>query len=128
MQKWSGLINNVAQSSNTDPKLLFTIMKMESDGNPNAINYNSNGTVDYGLMQINSATAQDLGLDTQRLMTDPEYNLAAAVQEIAQKQAMADRIGLDSSNPFNIFWLYNGYSDQGKQYAQKAMDIYNSMS
>ncbi len=36
------------------PRLLWAIAKVESNFNPTAINENSNGSVDYGLMQINS--------------------------------------------------------------------------
>jgi len=37
-----------------DPWLLFAIASVESDMNPLAVNTNSDGTVDVGLMQINS--------------------------------------------------------------------------
>lgn len=127
MDKWKSNIQQTAESTSTDPVLLATIMKMESNGNPNAINRNNNGTTDYGIMQVNSATAQENGWDIHRLQTDPEYNMWAAAQEVKQKQATAKRIGLDPNDPFNIFWLYNGYSPKGKEYAKKAIDIYNSM-
>jgi hypothetical protein len=78
-------------------------------------------------MQVNSDTAKEMGFDIHRLQTDPDYNMWAAAQEVKAKQATAKRIGLDPNDPFNIFWLYNGYSAQGKKYAQKAMDIYNSL-
>jgi hypothetical protein len=39
-----------------DPNILLGIMMQESGGNPNAINYNSNGSVDYGLMQLNTGS------------------------------------------------------------------------
>ena len=43
------------------PQLLWSIAKTESNFNPRAINRNSNGTYDYGLMQINSSWAKRLG-------------------------------------------------------------------
>lgn len=41
--------------------LLRAIAKAESNLNPSATNHNSNGTVDVGLMQINSIWADQLG-------------------------------------------------------------------
>lgn len=40
---------------NVNPSLLYAIAKTESGLNPNAINKNSNGSYDIGLMQINSS-------------------------------------------------------------------------
>lgn len=37
-----------------DVKTVLAIMKAESGCNPNAVNHNTNGTVDTGLMQLNS--------------------------------------------------------------------------
>jgi hypothetical protein len=79
-------------------------------------------------MQVNSATARENGWDIDRLQNDPIYNLWASAEEVKGKMATAQRIGLDPNNPFNIFWLYNGYSPQGKKYAEKAMAIYNSLN
>ncbi|MEM4066927.1 MAG: lytic transglycosylase domain-containing protein [Candidatus Micrarchaeaceae archaeon] len=45
-----------------NPYILYAIAKVESDFNPYAINYDANGTVDYGMFQINSANLQDFGL------------------------------------------------------------------
>jgi len=46
----------VAQKHDLAPVLLFAIAEHESSYNPNAVNVtNANGSVDYGLVQINSA-------------------------------------------------------------------------
>lgn len=47
--------------------IYYTIMSVESGFNPRAINYNKNGTVDVGIMQINSATARYYGYEPYRL-------------------------------------------------------------
>ncbi|WP_457628683.1 lytic transglycosylase domain-containing protein [Persephonella sp.] len=43
------------------------IARVESGFDPSAINYNRNGTVDIGLMQINSATARYYGYSPQEV-------------------------------------------------------------
>ena len=53
------------------PQLLWAIAKTESNFNPTAVNYNKNGSFDYGLMQINSAWYKGLGRErwmTKRMM------------------------------------------------------------
>ena len=37
-----------------DPLLLWSIARHESTMKPDAVNYNKNGSIDFGLMQINS--------------------------------------------------------------------------
>lgn len=43
------------------PEVLWSIAKGESNLNPNAVNKNTNGSYDFGLMQINSTWAKTLG-------------------------------------------------------------------
>lgn len=56
------------------PQLLWAIAKAESSFNPSAINHNANGTVDVGLMQINSLWAKQLGRTWDHL-DDPCINI-----------------------------------------------------
>jgi soluble lytic murein transglycosylase-like protein len=49
----------------------------ESTGNPEATGYNTNGTVDRGLMQVNSIHADLVGGDLARLY-DPATNIKIA--------------------------------------------------
>jgi soluble lytic murein transglycosylase-like protein len=45
---------DAAQAYGVDERLLRAIATVESNNNPNAIGINTNGSKDYGLMQINS--------------------------------------------------------------------------
>lgn len=51
-QAWCWM--EAGQRYNVDPYLLYAIAKQESGLNPKALNKNRNGTIDIGLMQINS--------------------------------------------------------------------------
>ncbi len=64
-------------------KLLIAIAKVESDFNPRAINYNKDGTTDYGIMQINTVNIQDLGLSYSRIY-NPCYNIYAGAIVLRQ--------------------------------------------
>lgn len=58
------------------PGLLWAIAKAESNLAPSAINRNRNGTIDVGLMQINSIWADQLGR-TWDALGDPCTNVMA---------------------------------------------------
>lgn len=58
------------------PLWLWAISKVESGFNPEAINRsNKNGSLDYGLMQINSYWADVLGHDLWYSLSDPCTNI-----------------------------------------------------
>ncbi len=57
-----------------NPLILRAIAKEESDFDPAAINTNSNGTYDYGLMQINSIWRPVLGEERWKELGDACYN------------------------------------------------------
>ena len=68
------------------PRLLWTISKGESNFNPAAVNYNSNGSYDFGLMQINSSWAPTLrkkGISWEAL-ADPCTNVKVGAWVLAQ--------------------------------------------
>ncbi len=58
-----------------NPNLLRSIAKIESNYNPSAVNHNSNGSSDLGIMQINSSWIKPMGLDYQELVKNPCYNV-----------------------------------------------------
>lgn len=67
-----------AQQYQVDPYLLMAIAKVESGFNPRALNKNKNGTVDRGIMQINSVWDKHLvkyGIDP-KWVWHPCYNVS----------------------------------------------------
>ncbi len=46
--------NKAGRAYGINPKLLYAVAKVESDFNPDAINYDGDGSYDYGVMQINT--------------------------------------------------------------------------
>jgi soluble lytic murein transglycosylase-like protein len=68
------------------PRLLWTISKGESNFNPAAVNHNTNGSYDFGLMQINSSWAPTLrkrGISWEAL-ADPCTNVKVGAWVLAQ--------------------------------------------
>ena len=57
-----------------NPLILRAIAKVESNFNPAALNRNTNGSYDFGLMQINSSWASVLGKERWNLLGDACYN------------------------------------------------------
>jgi soluble lytic murein transglycosylase-like protein len=69
-----------------DPLLLYSIAKVESSMNPSALNHNRDGTVDIGLMQINSTHLPELmkvGMTRQRLIQEPCSAIHAGAEILA---------------------------------------------
>lgn len=69
-----------------DPKILYSIAKIESKLNPNAINRNTNGTVDIGIMQINSVHMKELNKRgfRQEHLFNPKINIFAGAWILRQ--------------------------------------------
>lgn len=65
---------DAAKTYDLNPKLLEIIAMTESNLRPDAVNKNRNGTLDIGLMQINSSWIRILGLDAGYLIENPCYN------------------------------------------------------
>jgi len=65
--------NEAGEKYQINPLLLKAIAQIESAMNPKALNHNRNGSVDIGLMQINSIHMPRLiknGITKEKLMTD----------------------------------------------------------
>ena len=67
--------DEAAHRYNISAELLYAIAKVESNFNPTAINWNKNGSYDYGVMQINSRWYKVLGADAWSQLGDPCYNI-----------------------------------------------------
>jgi soluble lytic murein transglycosylase-like protein len=67
-----------------NPSLLKSIAQIESNLNPKAMNKNQNGSIDIGLMQINSFWIKTLGLDSNKLVSDPCYNTMIGAKVLKQ--------------------------------------------
>lgn len=57
-----------------NPQILRAIAKVESNFNPAAIHMNTNGTYDFGLMQINTIWAPTIGKERWKKLGDPCTN------------------------------------------------------
>jgi len=66
------------------PAILKAIAEVESNMNPYAVNFNKNGTYDYGLMQINSSWYYVLGHKRWKKLSDPCYNVKVAAWILTQ--------------------------------------------
>lgn len=77
---YDSIFEKAGKDFGIEPTLLQRIATIESSLNPLAINQNKNGTVDIGLMQINSMHLKELskvGVTRQSLL-DPEVNVYVA--------------------------------------------------
>ncbi len=70
----------IAIEYSLDPTLFVALVELESNFQVGA--YNSR-TMDYGLTQVNAYNVRAMGLDADRLLTDPQYNLRAGAQILA---------------------------------------------
>ena len=101
------------QKYGISPVLLECIAKTESNLDPKATNINKNGSIDIGLMQVNSYWIKPLGFDRDRLLNDCCYNTMAGAQILRQ---CIDRHGYT----WEAVGCYNATSlDKKKNYSWK---------
>lgn len=77
----ANMIVAAANQYGVPPQLALAVASHESGFNPNATNLNTNGTTDYGVMQLNTTTVQTLGVSNP---LDPQQNISAGVQLLAK--------------------------------------------
>ncbi len=79
---WHYQVAIYALHYDVSPSLAISIVDCESGGDPKAINYNTNGTSDYGLFQWNDIwidTFKHKGLD---IKNNPIDNIEAGIQTL----------------------------------------------
>ena len=107
------------QEFRISPIILESIARTESSLNPRAINRNGNGSVDYGLMQINSYWVKTYGLSSDDLLNDPCYNTRIGAWVLRQ---CMDRYGYN----WEAVGCYNATS-KGKR-ARYAWKVFNNLA
>jgi hypothetical protein len=91
------MIVDAANQYGVPPNIALGIAAHESGFNANATNLNTNGTTDYGVMQLNSTTVQTLGIADPM---DPQQNINGGMQLLSQLLTQYD------GNVTNALWAY----------------------
>jgi len=81
---WAFCFEEAGERYRVSPRLLWAIAKTESNFNPAAVNYNRNGTFDYGLMQINSSWYGQLGREKWMHLNDACFNVQVGAWILSQ--------------------------------------------
>src|SRR5215469_9498174 len=93
LNDYDSLILGAAKQYNVDPQLLKSVMKVESNGNPNAVNAKSGAS---GLMQFLSGTASDYGvqpLNPQSAVYGGAHYLSDLLKQYGSPDAALDHYG-----------------------------------
>jgi soluble lytic murein transglycosylase-like protein len=109
-----------AQRYHVNPAMLVAIARTESGLNPNALNRNRNGSIDLGLMQINSRwfpLLRQYGIGEQQLR-DPCTSIHVGAWILSQNM---QRLG----NSWDAVGAYN--SSQPAQRAAYAQRVYRNL-
>lgn len=104
-------------TSGVEPALLWAIARVESNFNPDQVSRNADGSLDIGLMQINSRWQQSLDPATWNQLFDPCTNVRVAAGILA---GCIDRYGYT----WRGIGCYNAVSEPKQaRYARKVLGI-----
>lgn len=122
--KYRNLYEAAGARHGVDPNLLHAIALKESRESPTAIGaVNTNGTRDYGLMQINDTNFARYGL-TAATALDPARSVDAAAQLVRDIMRAAPDFGV-----CDVFSVYNaGYSAQDADPAKPGKQLRPKLS
>jgi len=76
-QALSFCFDEAGRNYGVSPALLRGIARVESGMRPDAVNYNSNGSADFGLMQVNSFWLKALKTTSRELLENGCFNVMA---------------------------------------------------
>lgn len=113
MSQWDSLIQAAGQKYNVDPRLIASVVQVESSGNPNAYRSDTGAT---GLTQIIPATAKSLGVDPKT----PEGAIEGAAKLLDENLR---RYG----NPEQAILAYHGGTDPSN-WGPKTQDYLRKIS
>jgi soluble lytic murein transglycosylase-like protein len=98
------------------PQILWGIAKVESNLDPSTVNWNQDGTYDFGIMQINSSWYTALGKEIWNRLGDPCINVYVGAWVLAQ---CIQRYG----NTWEAVGCYNASSKSKRvRYAERVYD------
>lgn len=107
-----GAANTAATTYGVPPSILSTIIQKESNWNPNAVNYNSNGTTDVGITQLNSRYY-------------PTASSMSPVQQIDLTAQILSENFAKTGNWFDAVKAYNGSGAAATNYATDVLSKAN---
>lgn len=113
MSQWDGLVQAASQKYNVDPKLIASVIQVESGGNPDAYNASTGGT---GLGQQIPATAKALGVNP----SDPASSIDGIGKLLNEN---LNRYG----TPEKAILAYHGGTDQSA-WGPKTQDYLNKVT
>ncbi len=102
---------------------MYSIMKVESGFNQNAYNVNKNGSVDVGIMQINSIHFPYLskfGITKDMLIVDMKLNIMVGAWELSN---CINRFG----QTWKAIGCYNGLDYNNRVYESYQRKVFNAM-
>ncbi len=97
-----------------DPYLVFSICFVESSLYEKKVGKNSNGTIDVGLMQINSVHNIP-----KEVLFNSESNIVVGCKILSEK--------IRKHNIYKAIKYYNGDGGKADKYSQRVLDLYYSL-
>lgn len=111
-KKYQDAIFDVGNKTNSNPATLGHFLMKESSGDPKAVKHNTNGTVDQGLMQINSVNLPEVTkyFASQGRKFDPfnpEHSIEAGAYLINKAKNSLQNILGRAPNEAEVYQAYN---------------------
>jgi hypothetical protein len=109
------LANDAATANGIDPTLFTALIQQESGFNSGAFHTNSNGTIDFGIAQLNSKTFPNA------------QNMSVAQQLNAAAKYLAGTIKSAGGDVAKGVASYNGSGTQAQQYSDKVLALAHNL-